>query len=159
MRPGRRRDPMSLDPQKLAAAVLAGDARQVRGLLRDATEADRRACAESRASLAPLLFPRKDVAIRQLKLLGKVAREAPVRPLALATAAGVFGHTRVDVQLAALDLIAQFGLPEGAEAAVIEGHAADRTPSAKGWLASPWPGLQSPARGRPGHRTRSCPPG
>ena len=38
---------MSLDPQQLAAAVLAGDVRQVRSLLRDATEADRRACAES----------------------------------------------------------------------------------------------------------------
>jgi hypothetical protein len=38
---------MSLDPQQLAAAVLAGDVRQVRGFLRDATEADRAACAES----------------------------------------------------------------------------------------------------------------
>lgn len=38
---------MNLDPQQLAAAVLAGDARQVRALLRDATEADREACAES----------------------------------------------------------------------------------------------------------------
>jgi hypothetical protein len=38
---------MSIDPQRLRAAVLAGDVRQVRGLLRDATEADREACAES----------------------------------------------------------------------------------------------------------------
>jgi Family of unknown function (DUF6493) len=38
---------MSIDPQQLAAAVLAGDVRQVRALLREATEADRSQCAES----------------------------------------------------------------------------------------------------------------
>jgi hypothetical protein len=38
---------MSIDPQQLAAAVLAGDVRQVRSLLHDAAEAEREACAES----------------------------------------------------------------------------------------------------------------
>jgi hypothetical protein len=76
------------------------------------------------ASPPPLLFPQKAVAIRQLKLLGKIAREPSLRPLALATAAGAFGHTRLDVQEGALDLIGQLGVPDGAEAAVIAGHAA-----------------------------------
>lgn len=38
---------MVIDAEQLRDAVLAGDVRQVRNLLRDATEADRRACAES----------------------------------------------------------------------------------------------------------------
>ena len=37
---------MSIDPEQLQVAVLAGDARQVRILLRGATQADRAACAE-----------------------------------------------------------------------------------------------------------------
>lgn len=51
---------MSIDPQLLAAAVLAGEVGQVRGLLRDATEADRSACAESLTSflISPEIYRR-----------------------------------------------------------------------------------------------------
>jgi hypothetical protein len=51
---------MSIDPQQLAAAVLAGNVRQVRSLLRDATEADRRECAESLKSflISPEIYRR-----------------------------------------------------------------------------------------------------
>jgi Family of unknown function (DUF6493) len=81
------------------------------------------------ASPPLLLFPHKSIAIRQLKLLGKVAGEPSVRALALATAAGAFGHDRVDVQEAALDLIGTLGVPEGAESAVIAGQAAYLNPA------------------------------
>jgi hypothetical protein len=81
------------------------------------------------ASPPLLLFPQKTVAIRQVKLLGKAAGEPSVRALALATAAGAFGHDRLDVQEAALDLIGKLGVPEGAEAAVIAGHAAYLNPA------------------------------
>jgi hypothetical protein len=81
------------------------------------------------ASPPVLLFRQKGVAIRQLKLLGKVAREPSVRAQALATAAGAFGHASLDVQEAALDLIGKIGVPEGAEAAVIAGHATYLAPA------------------------------
>lgn len=81
------------------------------------------------ASPPLLLFPQKGVALRQLKLLGKVAREPSLRPLALATAAGAFRHARLDVQEAALDLISKLGVPEGAEADVIAGHASYLAPA------------------------------
>ena len=103
------------------------------------------------ASPPLLLFPQKGVAIRQLKLLGKIAREPSLRPLALATAAGAFGHARLDVQEAALDLIGKLGVPDGAEAAVIAGHAAYLAPA----LASKAAGLgllSAPPRSQPrGH--------
>ena len=38
---------MSLDPEQLAAVIKRNDAVAVRELLRDATEADRRACAKA----------------------------------------------------------------------------------------------------------------
>ena len=60
-----------------------------------------------------LLFSQRGVAISQLKLVGKVAREPSVRALALATAAEAFGHERVDVQEPALDLIGKLGVPDG----------------------------------------------
>jgi hypothetical protein len=81
------------------------------------------------ASPPLLLFPQKGVATRQLKLLAKIAREPSLRPQALATAAGAFGHARLDVQEAALDLIGKLGVPEGAEAAVIAGQAAYLAPA------------------------------
>jgi len=74
------------------------------------------------ASPPVLRFPAKSVAIRQLKLLGKVAEEPSLRARAVATAAAAFGHERLDVQEAALDLIGELGVPEGAEAAVIAGR-------------------------------------
>jgi hypothetical protein len=92
--------------------------------------------ADFLAASAPLLlFPHKTIAIRQVKLLGKAAREPSVRALALATAAGAFGHDRLDVQEAALDLIGKLGVPEGAEAAVIAGHAAYLNPALTGKAA------------------------
>jgi Family of unknown function (DUF6493) len=92
--------------------------------------------ADFLAASAPLLlFPQKGVALRQLKLLGKIAKEPALRPLALATAAGAFGHARLDVQEAALDLIGELGVPEGAEAAVIAGHAAHLAPALTGKAA------------------------
>jgi hypothetical protein len=95
------------------------------------------------ASAPLLLFPQKGVALRQLKLLAKIARDPALRPPALAAAAGAFGHGRVDVQETALDLIGKFGLPEGAEAAVITGQASYLAPAltskavALGLLAAP----------------------
>jgi hypothetical protein len=89
------------------------------------------------ASPPLLLFPQKAVAIRQVKLLAKVARDPSARAQALATAAGAFGHERLDVQEAALDLIGKLGVPKGAEAAVIAGHAAYLAPA----LASKAAGL------------------
>ena len=89
--------------------------------------------ADFLAASAPLLlFPQKGVALRQLKLLGKIAREPARRPLALATAAAAFGHARLDVQEAALDLIGRLGVPEGAEEAVIAGHAVYLAPALTG---------------------------
>jgi hypothetical protein len=76
----------------------------------------------------PLVFPNKGVAIRQVKLLGKVAREPSVRARALATIAGAFRHERIDVQEAALNLIGKLGVPEGTQAAVIAGYAAYLAP-------------------------------
>ena len=81
------------------------------------------------ASAPPLLFPQKGVALRQLKLLAKIAREPSLRPQALASAAGAFGHASLDVQEAALDLIGKLGVPAGAEAAVIAGHAGYLAPA------------------------------
>jgi hypothetical protein len=81
------------------------------------------------ASPPVLLFPSKGVVIRQLNLLGKVAGEPSLRARALATAAAAFGHERLDVQEAALDLIGELGVPRGAEAAVIAGQAAYLAPA------------------------------
>jgi hypothetical protein len=87
------------------------------------------------ASPTLVVFPNKDVAIRQVRLLGKVASEPSPRARALATAAGAFGHERLDVQEAALDLIGKLGVPDGAEAAVIAGHAAHLAPVLAGKAA------------------------
>jgi hypothetical protein len=77
-----------------------------------------------------LLFPGKTVATAQLKLIGKVAAAEPsARGRALAAAAVAFGHQRVDVQEAALKLIARYGLPEGDERLVICGLAASLAPA------------------------------
>jgi hypothetical protein len=111
-----------------------------------------------------LLFPQKGVAISQLKLLGKVAREPSVRALALATAAGAFGHARLDVQEAALDLIGKLGVPEGAEAAIIAGHAAYLAPALAskavglGLLAAPPAPAAAPAGIPAGIPLTSAPP-
>ena len=64
-----------------------------------------------------------------MKLLAKIAREPSLRPQALASAAGAFGHASLDVQEAALDLIGKLGVPAGAEAAVIAGHAGYLAPA------------------------------
>jgi Family of unknown function (DUF6493) len=80
------------------------------------------------ASPPLLLFPQKAVAIRQVRLLGKIAREPSLRARALATAAGAFGHARLDVQEAALDLVGKLGVPDGTEQAVIAGHVSHLAP-------------------------------
>ena len=116
------------------------------------------------ASPPVLLFPNKSVAIRQLKLLGKVAREPSLRARALATAAAAFGHERLDVQEAALDLIGQLGVPEGAEAAVIAGQAAYLAPAltgkaaALGLLAAPPAPAPAPAAASVGVPLTPAPP-
>lgn len=81
------------------------------------------------ASPSALLFPRKAIALAQLKLIGKVAREPSVRAQALAAAAEAFNHERLDVQEAALDLIGKLGVPDGPEGAVIAGHAQRLSPA------------------------------
>jgi hypothetical protein len=116
------------------------------------------------ASPPVLLFPNKSVAIRQLNLLGKVAREPSLRARALATAAAAFGHERLDVQEAALDLIGQLGVPEGAEAAVIAGQAAYLAPAlagqaaALGLLAAPPAPAPAPAAASVGVPLAPAPP-
>ena len=80
------------------------------------------------ASGPALLFPQKSVATAQLKLIGKLAagrpevRDRALTDRALATAAQAFAHQRVDVQAAALKLIAKHGVPRdaSARAAVVE---------------------------------------
>ena len=65
------------------------------------------------ASGPALLFPLKTVAAAQLKLVARVAMAPwPLTDRALATAAVAFGHQRLDIQEAALKLIARWGLPE-----------------------------------------------
>jgi hypothetical protein len=65
------------------------------------------------ASGPALLFPLKSVAAAQLKLIAKVAAaQTPLTDRALASAAVAFGHERLDIQEAALKLIARWGLPE-----------------------------------------------
>lgn len=82
------------------------------------------------ASGPALLFPAKNVATVQLKLIGKVAATRPsVRARALAAAAVAFGHQRVDVQEAALNLFARYGMPEGAERLVVCDLAASLAPA------------------------------
>jgi hypothetical protein len=88
------------------------------------------------ASPPVLLFPSKSVVIRQLKLLRKAAGEPSLRARALATAAAAFGHERLDVQEAALDLIAELGVPDSAEAAVIARHAEGLAPALTGKAAA-----------------------
>jgi hypothetical protein len=76
--------------------------------------ARRLALADLFAASAPaLVFPRKNVAVRQLKLIEKAADADPAGlGGALVTAAQAFGHSRLDVQEAALALIAKYGPPE-----------------------------------------------
>jgi hypothetical protein len=87
------------------------------------------------ASPPALLFPRKAIALAQLKLIGKVAGEPSVRAPALAAAAEAFSHERLDVQEAALDLIGRLGVPDGPEGAVIAGHAQRLSPALIGKAA------------------------
>jgi hypothetical protein len=87
------------------------------------------------ASPQALLFPQKGVAVSQLRLVGRVAREPSVRALALATAAEAFGHERLDVQEAALDLIGKLGVPDGREGAVIAAPAQRLAPVLAGRAA------------------------
>jgi hypothetical protein len=82
------------------------------------------------ASGPALLFPGKAVAAAQLRLIGKVIRARPqATDRALAAAAEAFGHQRLDIQEAALDLIARYGLPEGPEREVISEGAARLVPA------------------------------
>ena len=94
-------------------------------------EAGSLAAEDLLASSRPaLLFPHKSVATAQLKLVGKVAAgQPPARGRALATAAVAFGHQRLDVQEAALKLIARYGVPEGAEGLEIGDLAAALAPA------------------------------
>jgi hypothetical protein len=96
------------------------------------------------ASGPALLFPLKTVAAAQLKLIAKVAAaQTPVTDRALATAAMAFGHQQLDVQEAALELIARWGLPEDEpELGTITGLAASLAPA----LAREAAALGLPAR-------------
>ena len=82
------------------------------------------------ASAPALLFPGKAVAAAQLRLIGTVITAQPqATDRALAAAAEAFGHQRLDVQEAALDLIARYGLPEGPGREVISERAALLAPA------------------------------
>jgi hypothetical protein len=78
-------------------------------------DAGRLEAAELLAASAPaLLFPQKNIAMAQLKLIDKVAAKGP-EAVALATAAAAvaFAHQRQDIQEAALALIRKYGVPSG----------------------------------------------
>jgi hypothetical protein len=81
------------------------------------------------ASRPALLFPLKTVAIAQLKLVGEIAVRPSFRGPALVAAATAFGNERLDVQQAALGLIARHGGPEGADRAAISELAASLAPA------------------------------
>jgi hypothetical protein len=82
------------------------------------------------ASAPALLFPQKNIASAQLKLIGQVAARHPdARRHAAATAASAFGHDRPDIQAAALALIRKMGVPDGAFLAEIRAHAEGLSPS------------------------------
>jgi Family of unknown function (DUF6493) len=99
------------------------------------------------ASGPALLFPQKSVAAGQLKLIGKLAAaQPPVRDRALAAAAEAFGHQRLDIQDAALDLIARYGLPEGPEREVIRERAGRLAPSLEQRATALGLPARSPAR-------------
>jgi hypothetical protein len=101
------------------------------------------------ASGSALLFPLKTVAAAQLKLVARVATEPwPLTDRALATAAMAFGHERLDIQEAALDLITRWGLPEeDPERGTIIELAASLAPA----LAREAAALGLPDRSRPVH--------
>ena len=101
------------------------------------------------ASGPALLFPLKTVAATQLKLVARVATEPwPLTDRALAAAAVAFGHQRLDIQEAALKLIAHWGLPEeDPERGTIIELAASLAPA----LAREAAALGLPDRSRPVH--------
>ena len=96
------------------------------------------------ASPPALLFPQKNIAIAQLKLIGTIATAEPsVRAAALAIVTEAFGHERPDVQASALDLIRKLGVPDGPERAVIADRAGRLTATLAGQAADL--GLLAPA--------------
>jgi hypothetical protein len=86
------------------------------------------------------------VATAQLKLVGKVAVTHPaVRARALAAAARAFGHERLDVQQAALKLIARLGVPDDPDRAVIAELASSLAPALRRQAAALGLPASSPA--------------
>jgi Family of unknown function (DUF6493) len=82
------------------------------------------------ASAGALLFPQKNIAIAQLKLIGAVAKRYPaLRPDAASTAALAFAHERQDIQEAALKLIGILGVPDGPHLAEIRMRASELSAS------------------------------
>lgn len=120
------------------------------------------------ASGPALLFPAKNVATAQLKLIVKVAAaQPPARPRALAAAAVAFGHQRVDVQEAALNLFARYGMPEGAERLVVCDLAASLAPALSrkaaelglaGGSAAPYFEIPDPPQAEPSVGNKLPPP-
>jgi Family of unknown function (DUF6493) len=105
------------------------------------------------ASGPALLFPQKNIATRQLKLIGRAgAKDPAARPRATAAAAVAFGHERQDVQEAALALIRRLGGPAGPALAQIQLRAMDLSPSLAAEAAAL--GLLPPAAG-PGESRRA----
>jgi hypothetical protein len=82
------------------------------------------------ASAGALLFPQKNIATAQLRLIAAVAKKYPaLRPDAAAAAAVAFGHQRQDIQEAALKLIGTIGVPDEPRLAEIRMRAMDLSAS------------------------------
>jgi hypothetical protein len=82
------------------------------------------------ASASTLMYPRKNIVVAQLKLIDRVIRTHPAtEERALAMAAQAFAHERADVQEAALNLIAEHGVPGGQARAEISRLAGTLAPS------------------------------
>ncbi|HET7015307.1 MAG TPA: DUF6493 family protein [Streptosporangiaceae bacterium] len=80
-------------------------------------------------SAPALLFPQKNIALAQLKLIDLVIAKMPgVAGAAIAAAAAAFGHQRQDIQEAALALIGRRGIPADAPLAEIRLRALDLSP-------------------------------
>ncbi len=77
-----------------------------------------------------MLFPQKSIALAQLKLIDKVIVQAPeAAAQAVGVVAVAFGHSRQDVQEAALALIARRGVPAGCSLGELRLRALDLSPS------------------------------
>jgi hypothetical protein len=96
-----------------------------------------------------LLFPQKNIALAQLKLIDLVISKVPEEAgAAVAAVTAAFGHQRQDIQEAALALIDRHGIPAGAPLAEIRLRALDLSPGLRARAAQI--GVAGPLADEPG---------